>query len=132
MVLLAACLAFAGAAEVHTAYGTRPRLKVPTSVASALRKAGFPARTQCGRIIDVGGPANGVPGCWVNIEWHHYSVNVIPHSSRAAARSAYRHTYSRWARQRRMAVVKNLVLYGFRVPESDWQTIRRIVIAETQ
>jgi hypothetical protein len=31
-----------------------------------------------------------------------------------------------------MAVVKNLVLYGFRVPESDWQTIRRIVIAETQ
>jgi hypothetical protein len=42
MVLLAACLAFAGAAEVHTAYGTRPRLKVPTSVASASARRDSP------------------------------------------------------------------------------------------
>jgi hypothetical protein len=131
LAVAATILALAGAARVSAASGSTPRLEVPASVASALLNAGFPARTQCGGIIDVW-PATTVPGCWLSIEWHHYSVHVNPHSSRAAARAAYRHTYNRWARGKRMAVVQNLVVYGFRVPVSDWQTIRGLVTGATQ
>ena len=129
MFLVVACLALAGAAQVKAASGGTPRLKVPSAVTSALRNAGFPVRTRCGEIVDGG---RAIPGCWLNVEWHHYSVNVVPHSSRTAARAAYKNTYSRWAQGRRMALVRNLVVYGFRVSDSDWQTIHRLVIAAAQ
>lgn len=131
ITLVVACLALLGAGQVAVASGATSRLKVPALVATALHRAGFPARTQCGGVIDVG-QARPVPGCWLVIEWRHYSVHVIPHSSRQAARAVYKSTYNRWARKRRMALVRNLVLYGFRVPGSDWQTIRALVIAATQ
>jgi hypothetical protein len=74
----------------------------------------------------------GVAGCWVVIEWRGYSVSVVPHSTATAARVAYRRTYNRWAKKRRMALVRNLVVYGFRVPVADWQAIRGLVISATR
>jgi hypothetical protein len=68
----------------------------------------------------------------VVVELHGYSVSVVPHSTAKAARVAYQRTYNRWAKKRRMALVKNLVVYGFRVPVSEWQAIRRLVTAATR
>jgi hypothetical protein len=76
--------------------------------------------------------SRGVPGCWVVIEWHGYHVSVVPHGTPKAARLAYQRSYNRWAKKRRVALVRNLVVYGFRVPVSDWQTIRGLVISATQ
>jgi hypothetical protein len=66
------------------------------------------------------------------IERRGYSVHVVPHSTGTAARVAYGRTYNRWAKNRRMAVVQNLVVYGFRVPVSQWQAIRGLVIGATR
>jgi hypothetical protein len=66
------------------------------------------------------------------IEWRGYSVYVVPHRTARTARVAYKRSYNRWAKKRRMAVVRNLVVYGFRVPVSEWQAIRRLVTAATR
>jgi hypothetical protein len=131
IIIVVACLAVVEAAQAVTS-STGPRLKVPRRVAKALHQAGFPARTQCGEIDDLGVPIRTVPGCWIVIEQRGYSVHVVPHSTGRSARAVYEQTYSRWAKKRRMAVVRNLVVYGFRVPARQWQTIRRLVIGATR
>jgi hypothetical protein len=68
----------------------------------------------------------------VVIERFGYSVHVVPHSTGKAATVAYERTYNRWAKRTRMAVVRNLVVYGFRIPALEWQTIRRIVDGATR
>jgi hypothetical protein len=131
LIIVIACLAMLEVAQSAVAYNATPRLTVPPRVAKALHQAGFPARTQCGEIADSGVPTRTVPGCWVVVERRGYSVHVQPHSTVMAARAAYERTYNRWAKSTRMAVVQKLVLYGFRVPASEWETIRRLVIGAT-
>jgi hypothetical protein len=114
ILVVVAGLAVLAAAEGALAYSAATRLAVPPRVAKALDQAGRPTRTQCGEI-----------------ERRGYSVQVVPHSTGRAATAAYTRTYNRWARNRRMAVVRNLVVYGFRVPASEWQTIRRLVMRAT-
>src|SRR5665213_1898394 len=131
LIIVVACVGLVQAAQAAATLDSRPRLKVPPQVTRALRHDGFLARTQCGGISDFGVPTRTVPGCWVVIERTGYSVQVVPHSTVAAARAAYEQTYNRWARNRRMTIVRNLVVYGFRVPGSSWQTIRRLVMSAT-
>ena len=132
IIIVVACVGLFQAALAAATSDSRPRLEVPPQVTTALCQDGFLARTQCGGISDFGVPTRTVSGCWLVIERPGYSVHVVPHSTVMAARAAYERTYNRWARNKRMAVVRNLVVYEFRVPASPWQTIRGLVMGATR
>jgi hypothetical protein len=80
------------------AYAATSKLMIP-HLREALIREGYPARTQCGEVAETppartakGGVVRmtSVPACWVIIERNGYSVSIIPHSSPAAAKVAYR------------------------------------------
>jgi hypothetical protein len=131
IAIVAAFLGILAGTQGAVAYNAVPRIVVSPRVANALHQAGLPARVQCGEVADSGRPTRTVPGCWIVVERRGYSVHVVPHSTGRAATVAYERTYNRWAKRTRMAIVRNLVVYGFRVPASDWLTIRRLVVRAT-
>jgi hypothetical protein len=110
-------------------------LRVPARVAQALVRRGYPVRTQCGEVADPPAPAGlhgvvvlgSLPACWIVIEGNGYSVSITPRTTSAAATIAYKSVYNRWAKTVRIAAIRNLLVYAFRLPEADWHVIRQAV-----
>jgi hypothetical protein len=123
-----------------TAYGAKPKLTIP-HLREALILKGYPARTQCGEVAEPAPPITShggviglrsVPACWVVIERDGYSVSIIPHSSSAAAKVAYRTMQNPWAKQNRSTTVGHVIIAAFRLPKSDWPRIYRVVKSVVQ
>jgi hypothetical protein len=118
--------------------GSTGPLKVPPSLAPALVRQGYAVRHPCGSVLEPP-PSTGkqgqllhlrqVPACWLVIYKGSYSVSISPHSSRAAARLAYERTYNKWARNTRRIAIGPLLVSAFRIPDAEWNAIRRIVSA---
>jgi hypothetical protein len=110
-------------------------LRVPARVAQALIRRGYPVRPQCGEVADPPPPTRShsvialgsLPACWIVIESNGYSVSVTPRTSSAAAKIAYKSVYNRWAKTVRVAAIRNLLVYAFRLPEDHWHVIRQAV-----
>ena len=133
----AAAVATAKTANAYTHHGqTVPPLRVPPRLSQALVRRGYPVRHPCGSVLEPL-PSTGtqgqlrhltqVPACWLVIYKDGYSVSITPHSNRAAARLAYQRSYNRWARNTRRIAIGPLLVSAFRVPQKDWNVIRRIV-----
>jgi hypothetical protein len=54
-------------------------------------------------------------------------VSIVPHSSPAAAKVAYKSLHNRWAKRNRNAAVGYALIWAFRLPTSDWTRIYRVV-----
>jgi hypothetical protein len=129
------CGAIAGVFAGAAYGGSGHPLTVP-GVQAALVHNGFPARTQCGEVIEPP-PAPGshshsvsarlIAACWVVVERDGYSVQVIPHSNTAAAKLAYERTHNSWAKRSREAVIGHVVLTGYRITAADWLRVSHIV-----
>src|ERR1035437_5710258 len=139
LVLLSTAFAAATIAATDTAGArakTAPPLRVPPRLAQALVRKGYPVRHPCGSVLEPPPPsgtqgrilhATDVPACWLVIYKDGYSVSITPHLNSAAARLAYQRTYNRWAPNTRRIAIGPLLLSAFRIPEADWNVIRRIV-----
>jgi hypothetical protein len=113
-----------------------PPLRVPARLAQALVRQGYPVRHPCGSVLEPP-PRRGTHGvlvgtravaaCWLRIYKAGYSVSISPHTSRAAAKLAYQRSYNKWAQNTRRVAIGPFLVSGFRVPEADWNVIRRIV-----
>ncbi len=115
---------------------TAPPLRVPPRLAQALVRHGYPVRHPCGSVLEPPPPSGTqgqlrhltqVPACWLVIYKDGYSVSITPHSNRAAARLAYQRSYNKWARNTRRIAIGPLLVSAFRLPQADWNAIRRIV-----
>lgn len=104
-------------------------------VQAALIKNGYPARTQCGEVMEPRPPlrAHGriftghfVPACAVVVERDGFSVRVTPRSSAAAAKLAYQQRNPS-ATQSREAAIGYVLVTGFRIPKADWLRISHVV-----
>jgi hypothetical protein len=120
---------------VTAAHGGTGRLTA-TGVQAALIANGYPARTQCGEVIEpptvLGSHShifNGrsIPACWVVVERDGYSVYVTPHSNATAAKTAYARIHNPWAKQSREAAIGDVVLTGYRITRADWLRISQLV-----
>jgi len=118
-----------------TAHGATGRLTVP-GVRAALVRDGFPARAQCGEVMEPPPALDShthifhtrmVPACWVVVEHDSYSVQVTPHTSDAAAKLAYTRTRNPATKRSRGVVIGKVVVSGFRVGSRDWLQITRVV-----
>jgi hypothetical protein len=143
IVLLVSGVLSVSAVAARTADRTTARrqpLEVPAQLAQMLARQGYPAHQACGSVHEPPPPIGThkshiiirgglVPACWLVIYKSGYSVSISPHSSRAAAKLAYRRTYNRWERNTRRIAVGPLLVSGFRLSEADWKVIVRIVSA---
>jgi hypothetical protein len=126
---LVAMFAVTGASAVNGPLTAR-------GVQAALIRDGYPARTQCGEVIEPPPPRSSrgrivseqtVPACWVLVERDGFSLHVTPHSNAAAAKLTVRRIQNRWANQSRNAAIGYVVLSGYRTTKTDWLRISRAV-----
>jgi hypothetical protein len=139
LVLLGSAFPGATVAATETASvngKTAPPLGVPPRLAQALVRQGYPVRHPCGSVLEPPPPSitqaqllhlTDVPACWLVIYKDGYSVSITPRSNSAAARLAYQRSYNKWARNTRRIAIGSLLVSAFRLPEADWNVIRRIV-----
>lgn len=116
VALLAAAVVSAASAGAVTP------LSAP-GVKAALLHAGFPARTQCGLVMEP--PHGPVHACYVVVEHGGWSVRVVPYATSAAAEGAYTRTAN--ASTTKKARVGRLVVFSFRVPRGDWLRVLSVV-----
>jgi len=121
---------------VAAAYGGSGRPLTVPGVKAALIHDGYPARTQCGEVLEpppvLGSSSHifsgrPIPACWVVVERDGFSVYVTPHSNAAAATLAYQRTHNPWAKQSREAAIGDALLTGYRIATTDWLRISHTV-----
>jgi hypothetical protein len=122
--------------SVTASYGGTGRPLTARGVQAALIRNGYPARTQCGEVVEPPPPlgshshifsGRSIPACWVVVERDGFSVYVTPHSNAAAATLAYQRTHNPWAKQSREAAIGDVLLTGYRVTKADWLRISHLV-----